>query len=200
LQQKWATYKFLQNQQPNEIQKLTQQATEQSNTSELLASPSAYTIENISDDHLDYESRRMQVANWALVNDYASHEFQIYEDFVFDNLLDMRDLLSEKNISFMVVAYPDSFQVDESLLQVVINHYQIDISTYQLDRPQGILWQFTTNNDIEFYDMLATFQEAAQQGERLYIHNDSHWNEAGNQLAAEYLYDILVWKTRDYLQ
>ena len=160
---------------------------------------STYTMANISDSYLDLEFRRIQVANWGLASEYASDEFQIYESFVFDNLLAMRDLLAGNNIPFIIVAYPDSFQVDESLRQVVVSRYQIDTSNYQLDRPQGLLWQFSTEHSIEYYDMLPIFQEAYQHGERLYIHNDSHWNDAGNELAAEFLFDILVWKAREYL-
>lgn len=102
-------------------------------------------------------------------------------------------------IEFIVVAYPNSFQVDESLRHVVSAHYQLDTSAYQLDRPQGRLWQFCTELNIEFYDMLPSFQEAHEQGQRLYIHNDTHWNEAGNELAAQYLFDVLIWKARENL-
>ena len=199
LREKWFTYQFVQAQHDDEIQQLTQQSLEQGEQSETPKAPDEYTMDNISANHLDFEFRRMQVANWALASEYASDEFHTYEDFVFDNLLAMRDLLAEEDVQFMIVAYPDSFQVDQSLLKVVINHYQVDTSNYQLDRPQGLLWKFSQENNIEFYDMLSTFQEASQQGQRLYIHNDSHWNNAGNELAAQFLFDVLGWKVREYM-
>ena len=197
LKEKWIVNKFVQAQQQSEIQQLTQQSTEQDNQVEVSAVP--YTMDNISDEYLDYEFRRIQVSNWALASNYASDEFQLYEGFVFENLLKMRDLLTDKQIPFMVVAYPDSFQVDETLLKVIVGHYQVDTSTYQLDRPQGLLWQFSTEHNIEFYDMLPVFQEAAKQGQKLYLHNDTHWNKAGNTLAADFLFEILVWKVRENL-
>jgi hypothetical protein len=195
LKQQWATYQYLQtHRQKNEVQQPGQKSPARSGQTDAFT----YTEKNISNTYLDYEFRRMQIANWSLAS-YAADEFAIYENFAFENLLAMRDLLAENNIKFIVAAYPDEIQVDESLRQVVMTHYKVDPTHYQLDRPQGRLWQFCQEHQIEFYDLLPTFQEAYRQGQHLYIPNDSHWNGAGNELAAQYLYEILVWKAREYL-
>jgi hypothetical protein len=129
------------------------------------------------------EMVRMAVANQVLAAT-ASDVYRTREDFALSNVLAMRDLLVENGIQFMVAAYPDNFQVDEGLREVVLTHYQLNPAQYQWDRPQGLLWQFCTAHNIEFYDLLPTFQAVAGQGQYLYLPNDSHWNEAGNELAA----------------
>lgn len=158
------------------------------------ATPTASYVSLPTDRYLQMEFARMQIANWQQASAFEAHQA-----YIFDSLLAMRDLLAEQEIEFVVAAYPDEFQVDDTLRQAVIERYQVDTSTYQWDRPQGILWQFCTEQDIEFYDLLPVFQEAHQQGQHLYLPNDSHWNEAGNQLAADYLYEILIWKIRENL-
>jgi hypothetical protein len=184
LKEQWNTFRYTQAQQQTEVLEFSP-ATPQ-------VQPAIVT--KYSDQHLSTEFARMQVANWA-----NAAAFQSHEEYIFDKLLAMRDLLAEKNIDFIVVAYPDEFQVDENLRQAVFDRYQEDdAASYQWDRPQGLLWQFCVENNIEFYDMLPTFQEAQRSGERLYIPNDPHWNEAGNALAGKYLFEMLVWKAREY--
>jgi lysophospholipase L1-like esterase len=147
-----------------------------------------------TEEYLAMEYARMQVANWE-----QASAVQPNEEYIFDSLRAMRELLAERKIGFIVAAYPDEFQVDEALRQAVIARYEFDPTPYQWDRPQGRLWEFCTAQGIEFYDLLPTFQEAHQQGQRLYLPNDSHWNKAGNELAAQYLFEVLVWKAREYL-
>jgi hypothetical protein len=158
----------------------------------------SYTEDNISEYYLFLEGYRIQIANWVLATSVAADEFKVREDFAFSNLLALRHLLQEKNIEFMVVAYPDNFQIEESLRQVVFKHYKLNPDQFQLDRPQSLLWKFCQEHQIEFYDMLPTFQAAQQQGQRLYLVNDSHWNDAGNQLAAQYLFETLMPKAQAF--
>ena len=190
LKEQWVTYEFQQLQQ----QALDEPATVQLPTPNA-AQPQVPTDTTYADKYLAVEAARIQVANW----DQAS-AFQPNVDYVFEQLIAMRDLLAGRDTQFMIVAYPDEFQVNEALRQQVFAAYQFDPTPYQLDRPQGLLWQFSTDHDIEFHDMLPAFQAAHDAGQRLYIPNDAHWNEAGNELAAQYLFDILVWKARDYFE
>ncbi|NJN98345.1 MAG: hypothetical protein HC875_31775 [Anaerolineales bacterium] len=99
----------------------------------------------------------------------------------------------------MVVAYPDNIQVEESLRQVIFNQYDLDPSHFQFDRPQNLLWQFCQEYQIEFYDLWSAFQAKQQEGQRPYLINDSHWNEIGNQVAAQYLFATLLPKAQTFL-
>ena len=42
-----------------------------------------------------------------------------------------------------------------------------------------------------FLDLLPAFTQSHAQGKTLYIENNPHWNDAGNQLAAALLYKAL---------
>ncbi|MBI1880071.1 MAG: hypothetical protein HYR94_17940 [Chloroflexi bacterium] len=171
LQERWATFQL----ESAQAQQQTLAAT----------SPPAST--EWSDWYLELEFGRMKVANWA-----ETGWFQFSEPYVFESLLAMRHLLAARHTEFMVVTYPDEFQVDKALRQAVIDKYRLDPSTYQWNKPQFLLREFCAKHEIAFYDMLPTFRQAHQQGQRLYLPNDSHWNEAGNELAAQYLFDLLL--------
>jgi tRNA uridine 5-carbamoylmethylation protein Kti12 len=166
----------------------------QAQTASAATAAEAGHISMSTDDYQAMEFMRMQVANKR-----EAAEFEMRQTYILAQLGAMRDLLAEHGIDFMVVAYPDEFQVDRALRQAVIDRYQVDESTYEWDRPQVILSQFTTANNIEFYDMLLAFQNAHEQGLRLYLPNDSHWNSAGNDLAARFLVEKLTPKIREKL-
>jgi hypothetical protein len=59
-----------------------------------------------------------------------------------------------------------------------------------LSFPDQLLVQFCKKNNIHCLDMLANFQKQAQST-ILYRLNDTHWNEAGNRLAAELIFHYL---------
>ena len=44
---------------------------------------------------------------------------------------------------------------------------------------------------IAFADLLPAFADAHARGQGLYVPNDTHWNRAGNRLAAVELADIV---------
>jgi len=178
LQEQWVTYKAL---------RLAHAAPP-------TPTPMAQSVSMPTEDYLQLEVHRMQVTNW----DYAAR-LQPNVDYIYEQLADMQQVLAARQIEFIVAAYPDEFQVDEALRQAIAKQYNIDYNQgYQLDRPQGLVWQFCTDHQIEFYDLLPTFQQAHQAGQQLYLPNDSHWNQDGNELAAQYLFDKLIWKVRKH--
>ncbi len=138
------------------------------------------------DRYLEIEHRRMQIANKRRAAEFATNE-----RYVFEKLSEMSAMLAAKGSKFMVVAYPDEFQVDESLRNAVIERYGIDPADYEWDRPQRVLREFAAANGIEFHDLLPVFRRAHQRGSRLYLPNDSHWNPQGNELAASEFLNIL---------
>jgi|GEM_PF-408493 len=204
LRDQWATYQYLQTQRQN-----TQLADNQPETlagqpkAESTQAPAAemftYTEDNISEYYSELELYRIQIFNEVLANSVAADQFKLREDFVFSNLLAMRDLLEEKEIDFIVAAYPDNLQIEESLRQVIFNKYDLDPAHFQFDRPQNLLREFCQEQQIEFYDLRPAFQAKQQEGQRPYLINDSHWNELGNQVAAQYLFETLLPKAQTFL-
>ena len=127
----------------------------------------------------------------AVVQREAAAGLAVNERYVFDALAAMQRLVAERGGRFVVAAYPDEFQVDDELRRQVIDRYHLDADAYEWARPQARLAEFCAAHGIEFRDLLPSFRAAHLQGTRLYLHNDSHWNDAGNALAAAYLVDVV---------
>ena len=56
---------------------------------------------------------------------------------------------------------------------------------------RDVISEFTTANQIYFLDLTEVFQEKAKEGEDLYYEMDSHWNQNGQNLAAETIYKYI---------
>ena len=105
-----------------------------------------------------------------------------------------------RGVEFIVVALPDEFQVDRSLREAVWHRYEEDPSNYQIDRGQRLLEAFCTRERIEFWDLLPAFEAAQETGQKLYLPNNSHWTEEGNQVAAQELFSRLTSKLSEFTQ
>lgn len=126
---------------------------------------------------------------------FARHDrpsiFDAFERYIFDALQDMSRLLDEKKIDFIVAAYPDEVQVNPQLRRAIIERTSGSAPDYDWTRAQTLLDDFCARNNIVFLDLLPAFRESHTRGERLYIENNTHWNDAGNQLAAALLFKAL---------
>ena len=135
---------------------------------------------------LNLERGRMRFADFRLAGHFAPHV-----DHILSSLRSMRDLVTGEGSDFLVIAYPDEFQVNLRLRQEIIDFFNLDAKAYRWARAQELLDHFCHEENIEFYDLLPAFQEAARQNKSLYIRSNSHWNQAGNEFAAELIRDIL---------
>ena len=111
--------------------------------------------------------------------------------YVFDSLRTMRDKLRARGVPLVVAIFPDEFQVDDHLADAVFSRFKLDRNDYDLTLMQKLLRQFLESENIPYVDMLERFRQAARQ-ERVYRLRDSHWNQAGNRLAAEILRERLT--------
>ena len=126
--------------------------------------------------------------------------FEQFERYIFDSLFEMQSLLEARGIGFLMAVYPDEIQVDPSLREALLQYDRRLSSDYQWERAQSLLHKWSKHNGIEFLDLLPHFREAHMQGYRLYKPNDSHWNEKGNQLAAQLLFDVLAGRAKQGLE
>ncbi len=94
--------------------------------------------------------------------------------------------VTETGAKFIVLIVPDVYQVDGTVRDAVLRATQRPLDAYDLDRPQRTLVEFLTARGIDHADLLPTFRQRARS-ERLYRPRDTHWNPAGNRLAAEFL-------------
>jgi hypothetical protein len=111
--------------------------------------------------------------------------------FVFDSLRKMRDLLQGRRIALLVAIFPDEFQVDDHLAAAVFRRFNFDPRNYDLELMQKILRGFLDAESIPYVDLLERFRETGKR-ESLYLLRDTHWNDAGNRLAATILQEQLL--------
>jgi hypothetical protein len=65
--------------------------------------------------------------------------------------------------------------------------------TWDLDKPNRILTAFLDASGIAYIDLLPEFRRRAASSElEYYLPLDNHWNEAGHELAAELISDMLL--------
>jgi len=111
-------------------------------------------------------------------------------DYILQSISEMDALLKSRNIKLVVAIYPDEFQVNEPLLKAVFEKYKLKPEDYDLKFAQNLLRGFLESRGIPYIDFLERFQAEGKKKD-LYILRDSHWNAAGNQLAAEILFENL---------
>jgi hypothetical protein len=102
----------------------------------------------------------------------------------------MNELLKSKGIKFMVAIYPDEFQVNPIQFDSLVQKFRLTREDYDLDLAQNLLKTFLESKQIPYLDMLDRFRTEEKQRE-LYLFRNTHWNDAGNELAAQILYEYL---------
>lgn len=112
-------------------------------------------------------------------------------EYVERKLLELNRMLREKGVKFFVFIIPDEVQVNEELRRELFAGYGLNGDDYDLEQPQRLLKGFCRKAGIAVFDLLPAWQ-AEGGGQTLYRLRDSHWNEAGNRLAAESLCEYLT--------
>ncbi len=81
---------------------------------------------------------------------------------------------------------------DNGRLQWEPQYLSYDTFTANNNAQERLLSDFTAENDIEFLNLTPIFwQESIAEGE-LYHYGDPHWNQAGNLLAAQTIYEYIA--------
>ena len=112
-------------------------------------------------------------------------------DHIFQSISEMDALLKSRNIKFVVAIYPDEFQVNDTVLRAIFEKYKLKPEDYDLNLAQNLLKSFLQSRGIPFIDFLDRFHAEGKQHD-LYSLRDTHWNVAGNQLAADILLEDLA--------
>lgn len=98
-------------------------------------------------------------------------------------LREMRDVAGRAGASLLVVFMPAEVQVDAALQSDVIRARQSLRERFDFERPNRLLAAALTEAGLPFVDLLPVFAEQAAST-RLYKLQDTHWNIAGNRVAA----------------
>jgi len=127
---------------------------------------------------LDIQTGRAQI---LLKNDpdyLAAFSSQI------EYLKQIKKICDSKNIKLLVVMIPDENQVNPELQQQVIAKWQATPQQIDIRQPNQALANTFTAQSIPYIDLLDTFLAQSKQ-ENLYKPRDTHWNIAGNRVAAQ---------------
>jgi hypothetical protein len=92
---------------------------------------------------------------------------------------------------YVMVILPDQCQVDTRLCGEVMETYGLNPNDFDLELPQRYLKEDCALRGIPCLDLLPAFREQGAKG-GLYRFRDTHWNEAGNRLAAKCILDFLL--------
>lgn len=93
----------------------------------------------------------------------------------------------QASIPWLLMLIPAEEQVSSDVREKVWDELSVDAGSHDIDAPQRRLIRFARASGIEVLDLLPTFRVRHEAGDRLYIPNDTHWNESGNRLAGEVL-------------
>lgn len=98
----------------------------------------------------------------------------------------MRDLSRRAGADLLVALIPDEIQIDPSLQFEVAQALGKAPGDFDFMRPNREIAQALAAADIPYVDLLPVVADAARQG-RVYKPQDTHWNVAGNRVAAGHL-------------
>ena len=103
----------------------------------------------------------------------------------------MKDWCDRRKIKLVIAIFPDQFQVDKELREAVLAKYKNPArKNLDLSYPDDLIMKFCRAHDIHCLDLLKPFQEKGKS-RPLYALRDTHWNEAGNRLAADLIFQYL---------
>lgn len=118
-------------------------------------------------------------------------------NYIFQSISEMNDLLKSRNIKFMVAIYPDEMQVSQTEFDTLVKKFGLNREEYNLNLAEDLLGSFLESKHIPYVDLLGGFR-AEEQKQSLYLFRNTHWNKAGNQLAAEMLFQYLNRQPYDF--
>jgi hypothetical protein len=103
---------------------------------------------------------------------------------------EIRAKVNRVGAQYVMVIHPDQFQVEDSLREQLQQTYNLNLENYDFTRPQKFLTDYCIDKGILCLDLLPSFRGIGSKG-GLYFIRDTHYNEAGNALAANLIANFL---------
>ncbi len=102
----------------------------------------------------------------------------------------IRDICQKHGVKLVVTIIPDELQINQDLLREVREAYYPDIERgkWDITLANRILSKELSKLSIDNIDLYEYFASSSQQ---LYRPRDTHWNIAGNQLAANIIQEFI---------
>ena len=106
-------------------------------------------------------------------------------------LSQMRDLARQAGADIVVTLIPDENQIDSAVRARVVDARNLLPGQLDWEQPNRLITQALKAEAIEVLDLLPILSETARR-ERVYKRSDTHWNVAGNRVAAEAIAQALA--------
>lgn len=173
-QQKWRVWQALRRGERESLKRMPQQPT--------------HVGVMPRDIFLNYEVERLQFFSPGFcAQKPIARRFQ----FALKQVKRMRDFAAEHDADFAVALYPDEIQIVPELFQEVVSRYLLKAEDYDLDYIQRWMSERLAEERIPVLDLLPDFR-AGGATSTLYSLQNTHWNEAGNERAANRLFEWLL--------
>jgi hypothetical protein len=111
------------------------------------------------------------------------------------HLREMRDIANRAGADLLVVLLPDEAQVDAALQEEVLRTSGRARDALDFEAPSRAMARELSRHGVATLDLLPDFQREGRHT-RLYKTQDTHWNVAGNRLAAS----VIAAALRDRVQ
>ena len=118
-------------------------------------------------------------------------DFPATFDYALGFIQQIKEISDQHNMELLVAIVPDEVQVNTQLQEQVIQAMNVPAENLDFSLPNRLLAESFSELNINYIDLLQPFQEASKTT-RLYRPNDSHWNIAGNHLAAEKISEAIL--------
>jgi lysophospholipase L1-like esterase len=138
------------------------------------------------EEHLAIEAERLQIClrrHQARLAELASDAAQVLGRLEAD--------VRRTGAELVVMFIPDEYQVNERLLREAAAALAVPLPALDVGAPQRHLGRLLAAAGIRYVDLLPAFRGAGRS-EPLYYPRNTHWNDAGNALAARLLADYVV--------
>jgi hypothetical protein len=97
----------------------------------------------------------------------------------------------------MVAIYPDEMQASQNQFDTLVAKFALNREDYNLNLAEDVLGSFLESKQIPYLDLLGRFRTEEKKRD-LYLFRNTHWNKAGNELAAEMLFQYLIKQPYDF--
>jgi hypothetical protein len=105
-------------------------------------------------------------------------------------ITEIKTLCDSRNIGLTIVLIPDEAQVSRPLQTQIVEASGLGPEYFDFALPNKLLHARFEELKIDYLDLTPEFSSRSLNG-RLYRPNDSHWNIAGNELAARLIFQHL---------
>jgi hypothetical protein len=155
-----------------------------------------YEVAEPEDQRLVLSDDELERIEGLRVEPFLTRSERLLDTLIEDSrstLVRFRDSVEAAGGSFVVMMIPDLAQVDADLRLRVLHRLGLEEDDLDPGRPQRRLARALGEAGIDHLDLLPHFVAESRHRD-LYWSSDTHWNPAGNLLAARLLADYLLKK------